>query len=169
MKSTEIWDDVEAGPSDVWRPNVSPDGGRVTPPFKPSSPTPISPSGPVLESKRHSNEDPGNPTNDDDYFNLKLEDMSSESQMVDDADAESQPDMREYERRMKDVFVESDTPQSGFSPAASTGSLKMAARANGERDYDAEYKDIVGERAGNESELLEFPQRVSAHFLHEPF
>lgn len=164
-----MWaDDIEDGPSDVWKSHDSPVGGRFTPPFKPSSPAPVTPStsAGIVRPKNSSGARQEKGFGDGDYFNHQHRDSSPAAQEMADVEAEvgSQQDMKEYERRMKDVFTDTNTPGSGLSPAASTESPGLAYKGKERRGYDAEYKAIVGERTSRGEEefgRLEFPQRVS--------
>jgi hypothetical protein len=93
---------------------------------------------------------------------------TEEDEDVDEDGAhDAQVDMHEYERRMKDVF-DAGTPISALSPTASTAASTAdpgLGGYSGRRGYDTAYQDILGEKAGGageeESETLEFPQRVS--------
>ena len=185
MESTEVWGNDEDGPSDTWRPHDSPVNGRVTPSFRTSSPAHILHTQTILTPPEQGlsvqisrpvdhNSSTRDGTGNTDYFNQKHGDsptIPQSSGVGGDADIESQQDIREYESRMRDVFVDTNTetntptPTSGFSPAGSVSSLRVGhQRGTKSRGYDAEYKEIIGEKAGKGEEefgSLKFPQRVS--------
>ena len=159
-RSDEPWpEDLEDGGMDIWRPHQSSAGGRLTPPFVVR--TPLAPAQKTLGGE-------GEAGQDMDYFQSQQKAADSpkaeagnqdrdgdERGSGDDEDEDeaqdAQVDMREYERRMKDVF-DSDTPRTALSPAASTASPGLGGfdsrRKLGRGGYDAAYRDILGEKAG---------------------
>lgn len=167
---------------DVWRPHQSPAGGRVTPPFVVRSPTgaqrtinnrEVDEEGHDYFRNRQNTvgspgEEPGHP------HDGPAGDGENEHEADEDDLDDAQVDVKEYERRMKDV-LDTDTPSTVHSPAASTASPGLGGydsrRQLGRGGYDAEYQDILGEKAGGVSEEdigpLEFPQRVGADRYQE--